>query len=240
MWDDVRHDSVSLKITLATDTAVSNAVQEEWLEWKKGSWGGPFICTSFSALWKLFLSCFLLKNLPFLASRTPSAAGWPRITKSLTANPKKQSFMSLFLWSFSSESGSALLINTEKKREREGTIREIKLDFQISHPFWKEVGDVSICHAWKKTGEGGWREDNLIALSKRLQSNYCQHFNKLCSTCVYLCCYQEAVLILYWSMFLYLGSQCVVVSQYLAVLFIFISFSKVKFLWRGSSKTVVM
>lgn len=205
---------------------------------ENGSWGGPFICLSFSALWRLFLAHFLLRNWLFLASRTPSAAGWLRVTKALTADPRKQSFMSLFLWSFSLESRSALLFNTGKKKEE--TIREIKLYFQISHSFWKEVGDISICHAWKKLREGGWRENNFIALSKRLQNNCCQRFNKLWSTCVYVCCYQESVLMLYWSVFLYLGSQCVVVSQYLAVPFIFISFLKVKFLWRGSSKTVVI
>lgn len=127
---------------------------------EKGSWGGPLICSSFSALWRLFLAHFLLRNLLSLARRAPSAAGWPRVTKALTADPRKQSIMSLFLWSFSLESRSALLFNTEKKkkrRKREGTIREIKLYFQISHSFWKEVGDISICRAWKKLRVGGGR-----------------------------------------------------------------------------------
>lgn len=149
---------------------------------EKGSWGGPFICPSFSALWRLFLAHFLLRNLLFLANRTSSAAGWLRVTKSLRADPRKQSCVSLFLWSFSSESRSALLINTEKKRE--GTIREIKLDFQISHASWKKMWRYKHLPCMEKN-RGEWVEGGQFDCPfQEASNNYCQHFNKLCSACV--------------------------------------------------------
>lgn len=77
----------------------------------------------------------------------------------------------------------------------------------------------------KKQGRVGRRRTVWLPFPRGFKIN-CQHFNKLCSACVYVCGYQESVLILYGGMFLYLGNQYVVVSQYLAVLFIFTSFLK--------------